>query len=58
MEQRTVMSPTPLCWALMQTQHDALLAVQTLFERLAQARQLPRRTRHQVAWARTQRIVH
>ena len=29
-----------------------------LFERLAKARQLPRRPRHQVAWACTQRTVH
>src|SRR5947208_7006099 len=58
MEQPNVTSSTPLCSALLQTQHDALLAVQTLFERLAKARQLPRRPRHQVAWACTQRTVH
>ena len=57
MEQTHMTSPTPLCWALLQTQHDALVAVQTLFERLIKARQLPRRTRHQVAWACTQRTV-
>lgn len=57
MEQPNGTSPTPLCWALMQTQHDALVAVQTLFERLVKARQLPRRTRHQAAWACTQRTV-
>jgi hypothetical protein len=57
MEQPDMTSPTPLCWALMQTQHDALVAVQTLFERLVKARQLPRRTRHQAAWACTQRTV-
>ncbi len=57
MEQPDGTFSTPLCWALLQTQHDALVAVQTLFERLAKARQLPRRTRHQVAWACTQRTV-
>src|SRR5712691_7540249 len=58
MEQPDVTLSTPLCWALLHTQHEALVAVQTLFERLAKARQLPRRTRHQVAWACTQRTVH
>ena len=57
MEQLNVTSSTPLCWALLQTQHEALVAVQALFERLIKARQLPRRTRHQVAWACTQRTV-